>query len=241
MDEDFSRTAALMSDPGRVAMLMALMDGAALPAGRLATIGNVAPQTASTHLARLVAGKLLNVERRGRHRFYRLASGEVANAIEALLAINPLSRQAIAAQSNRDLFYARACYSHLAGRLAVEIVDSLVRQHVLIQRDSSQFAITKHGREWFAQLGITFTETQLKHPRFARCCLDWTERRHHISGILGSMMLNRFRELRWLAAMRGTRALRVTLEGEQSLYRLLQLIRNQPTVPRKRGTAQLLE
>src|SRR5579863_10390542 len=89
MNGDFSHTAALLSDPARAAMLMALMGGAALPAGQLAILGNVAPQTASSHLSKLLRGKLLTVEDQGRHRYYRLASAEVAHAIEALLALGP--------------------------------------------------------------------------------------------------------------------------------------------------------
>lgn len=230
MDGDFSQTAALLSDPARSAMLMALMGGAALPAGQLAIIGNIAPQTASSHLSKLLHGKLLTVEDQGRHRYYRLASAEVAHAIEALLALGPggkHEREGMATRApGNGLAYARSCYSHLAGRLGVEIAEALLTRHILLARRPPRFAVTNHGREWFAQLGIELTKTHLNQPQFARCCLDWTERRHHVAGRLGSMMLTRFRELRWLAPVRDSRVFRVTLKGEEEFYRLLRISGN---------------
>jgi hypothetical protein len=206
-------------------MLTALIDGGALSAGQLAIIGNVAPQTASSHLAKLVQGELLSVQDRGRHRYYRLANTEVAHAMEALLAIVPRSTgdgEGTAPRLvDKQLAYARTCYTHLAGRLAVEIADSLQQRRILTRRAQREFAVTRRGRDWFAQLGIALTESQINHPRFARCCLDWTERRYHIAGTLGSLMLNRFRQLKWLASLRGTRALRVTIEGQQELSKLV--------------------
>lgn len=243
MSRDFSDVATLFSDPGRSAMLIALMDGRALPAGQLAMIANIAPQTASSHLTRLLDGRLLAVEQQGRHRYYRLASVDVAHAIEALLAIAtptsaksalvggsdaPRANDAAARKSagrrapDDTLAYARTCYSHLAGRLAVDIAEALQVRGLLVKRED-RFAVTHRGREWFAQLGIEITETQIPEPRFARRCLDWTERRHHIAGHLGSAMMVRFRELKWIAPMRNSRAVRVTLEGERRLWELLRV------------------
>jgi DNA-binding transcriptional ArsR family regulator len=227
MSRDFSNIAALLGDAGRSAMLIALMDGRALPAGQLAMIANVAPQTASSHLTKLLDGQLLAVEQQGRHRYYRLANSDVAHAIEALLAIAPRAngadRKSTGGTPDGALAYARTCYSHLAGRLAVDIADALQHRGLLAQDVGNQFALTRRGRAWFAQLGIEITEQQLKDPRFARRCLDWTERRHHIAGHLGVAMLTRFRELRWIAPMRHTRAVRVTLEGERQLWELLRV------------------
>jgi DNA-binding transcriptional ArsR family regulator len=226
MSRDFSDVAALFSDPGRSAMLVALMDGRALPAGQLALIANVAPQTASSHLTKLVDGHVLAVEQQGRHRYYRLAGIDVAHAIEALLAITPRANDTAARKLTRGpddtLAYARACYSHLAGRLAVDIAEALQVCGMLVKRED-RFAVTQRGREWFAQLGIGMTEQQTKEPRFARRCLDWTERRHHIAGHLGSAMLIRFWELKWIAPMRDSRAVRVTLEGERKFWELLRV------------------
>lgn len=227
MSRNFSEVAALFSDPGRSAMLIALMDGRALPAGQLAMIANVAPQTASSHLTKLLDGQLLAVEQQGRHRYYRLAGIDVAHAVEALLAITPPAK--LVAQSpvrprtaDGALGYARTCYSHLAGRVGVDIAEALQVRGLLVKRDD-RFAVTQRGCDWFAQLEIGITERQAKDPRFARRCLDWTERRYHIAGHLGAAMLARFRELNWIAPMRDTRAVRVTLEGEGKFWDLLRV------------------
>lgn len=221
MNRDFAETAALLSDAARASIVLALLDGRALPAGQLAMIANVAPQTASSHLSKMVSGRLLAVEQQGRHRYYRLAGTEVANAIEALLAITPRSNGVpdydtiIGRVPAGDLAYARTCYSHLAGRLAVDIADALEKRGFLVAGAPKNYTVTKRGRTWFEELGIPVRESQLTHPRFARQCLDWTERRHHVAGELGSALLARFRELKWIAPRRGGRAVRVTLEGER--------------------------
>ena len=209
-------------------MLIALMDGRALPAGQLAMIANVAPQTASSHLTKLVDGQLLAVEQQGRHRYYRLAGVDVAHAIEALLAITPRTSNSAVRKSwggrapDDALAYARTCYSHLAGRLGVDIAEALQVRGLLVKRED-RFVVTQRGREWFAQLGIEITDPHMKDPRLARRCLDWTERRHHIAGHLGSAMLARFRGLKWIAPIRDSRAVRVTLEGERKLWELLRV------------------
>lgn len=206
-------------------MIMALMDGTALPAGHLAIISNVAPQTASSHLSKLVEGKLLVAENLGRHRYYRIANNNVAYAVEALLSIAPPSERKQSSRGSHDEQFidARICYSHLAGRVAMEIADALLLRRLLIRRSPREFALTKRGRDWFAQLGIELTTAQLRQPEFARRCRDWTERRDHIAGKLGSVMLNRFRELRWFVPIPQTRAVRITLEGKQRLHDLLRV------------------
>lgn len=201
-------------------MLMALLDGATLPAGQLANIADIAPQTASSHLSKLVSARLLAVEQQGRHRYYRLANIHVADAIEALLSITPRVNEPSGVPM-RAIDYARTCYSHLGGRLAVEIADALRKRDFLRASASKQYNVTKAGLVWFEQLGMPITESQTKRPRFARQCLDWTERRHHIAGDLGSVMLRKFQELKWIAPTRDTRDLRVTQEGELRFWELL--------------------
>src|SRR5580658_10983929 len=129
MNQNLSMTANLLGDPGRAAILLRLMGGIALPAGELALTANVTPQTASEHLAKLVKGRLLSVERQGRHRYYRLASVEVADAVEALLVLTarPQMTEPGAASSKAiagSLQHARTCYGHLAGWLSVGITEN---------------------------------------------------------------------------------------------------------------------
>ena len=229
MYENLAETAALLSDPARASMLMALMGGVALPAGQLAMVANVAPQTASSHLARMVAGQLLTVEQQGRHRYYRITNADVANAVEALLAITPRNGSASesgvpqAPRGSLGLVNARSCYSHLAGKVAVAMTAALVKRGLLAESAPRNFMVSKQGRAWFEQVGLTFSEAEMRHVRFARQCMDWTERRPHIGGHLGRAMLGRFRELKWIAPVRDSRAIRVTIEGERQFGRLLGL------------------
>jgi DNA-binding transcriptional ArsR family regulator len=229
MSQDLAETASLLSDPGRTSIVMALLGNIALPAGQLAIIANVAPQTASSHLAKLVSGQILAVEQQGRHRYYRLANAEVGHAIEALLAITatrsdgsePVHKTPDRNQPTGTLAYARTCYSHLAGRLGVEIAEALERREYLKPSEPKQFAVTQKGRAWFERLGVDVAKSHWLQPQFARRCLDWSERRHHIAGKLGAELLNRFREMKWIAPTRGSRALRVTIKGEQRFQELL--------------------
>jgi DNA-binding transcriptional ArsR family regulator len=227
MHQDLSLTANLLGDPGRAAILLSLMDGLALPAGELASIANVAPQTASGHLARLIDGGLLSVERQGRHRYYRLSSPEVADAIEALLVLTARPRSAestapIHKVTAGSLAHARTCYAHLAGWLGVHIAQELEHRALLKPSGPKIYTVTPSGRAWFQSLGMEVPQ-DLAPNKLARRCLDWTERRHHLAGTLGCAMYRRFQELRWVVPIRGTRAVRVTLEGKSRLWELLRL------------------
>ena len=226
MNQELSLTANLLGDPGRAAILLSLMDGLALPAGELASIANVAPQTASGHLARLIDGGLLSVERQGRHRYYRLSSPEVADAIEALLVVSarPKSQERTVPTHTvtaGSLAHARTCYAHLAGWLGVQIAQELEHRGSLRVSGAKLYTIRPSGRIWFQSLGIDIPEDT--PDRHARRCLDWTERRHHLAGPLGFSMYKRLVELRWVAPIRGTRAVRVTLEGKRRLWESLRI------------------
>jgi DNA-binding transcriptional ArsR family regulator len=248
MNETLSTTANLLGDPGRAAIVLRLMGGIALPAGELAMIANVSPQTASEHLAKLLQGRLLSVERQGRHRYYRLASSQVADALEALLVLTAPKRHpdAKAARANTGtLEHARTCYGHLAGWLSVRVADALQERAFIKEYNAKAYAVTSSGREWFETLKIkvpVFAIAQeIRVPasamvqkiqvpvsattqeKLARRCLDWTECRHHIAGTLGCAMYKRFRELRWLLPVRDTRVLRITLEGRAQFWKLLRI------------------
>ncbi len=206
-------------------MLMELMSGRALPAGVLACVANVTPQTASEHLARLTECGFVNVHRQGRHRYYSLAAPEVADAIESMLAVTVLSREGaradVAVPAVGTLAYARTCYAHLAGWLGVSISDALQREGHLVPSAGRKFAITDRGRGWLETLGVTIPATS--DPNLARQCLDWTERRPHVAGKLGVAMYKRFLALRWIQPARATRAVRVTLEGRQAFSKHLHI------------------
>src|SRR2546430_13137668 len=89
----------------------------ARPASELAGIANVPPPAASAQLAKLVNGQLLSVERVGRCRLYRLASGGVAHAIEAVGALSqPVDTDHEPPATSWRL--ARTRHAQLSGRLA---------------------------------------------------------------------------------------------------------------------------
>jgi hypothetical protein len=204
------------------------MGGSALPAGELAAIANIAPQTASGHLSKLLDGGLLSSEHQGRHRYYRLSSIEVADAIEALLVLTARpksSRQAVWPPNATpgSIAYARTCYAHLAGWLGVQITRELELRGLLVATGRKNYVVPRSGQAWFRSLGIEVPSFDRTPEKFARRCLDWTERRHHVAGTLGCAMFRRFQDLKWVAPINSSRAVRVTLEGKRRLWEMLRI------------------
>ncbi|MBO9709249.1 MAG: helix-turn-helix transcriptional regulator [Caulobacter sp.] len=218
MEPNIASPAALIGDPARAAMLQALMDGRAQPAGALAWAAGLSAQAASNHLAKLIDGGLLRVEREGRHRHYRLAGPEVAHALEALACVAAPVRSLEQPRSPkaRALREARCCYGHLAGRLGIAVTDALVDRDLIAPADDKLYAVTPKGRAWFEDLGLDLDAMRSKRGA-ARQCLDWTERRHHLAGPLGVMMLSRMVALGWIEIAPGGRAARLTTLGQDQL------------------------
>jgi len=224
VDKNIGFIAALISEPSRAAMLMALMDGGALPAGELAHRARITPQTASLHLSKLVAGELLALERRGRHRYYRLAGSEVGQTLETLLALapqTPLLRRQLA-EPDDPIRVARTCYDHLAGRLGVSLTQALVKQRV-IAPDDEQYRVTKKGAAWFAEFGIDLDQARRSRRVFAKQCLDWTERQPHLAGALGAAILNRLFEQKWIARIKGDRSVRIAPRGKEMFLQTFEI------------------
>ena len=212
---DVALVAGLIGEPARAAILVALVDGRALPAGELAFIGNITPQTASFHLRKLMAASLVAVERHGKHSYYRLANAAVAATLEALASLAPVrtridERSVSRYHSDRDkaLRFARSCYKHLAGILAVDLARALVERQLIVAVSDRAYSLTDEGRKWCGDLGLRAPSGTL-----ARACLDWTERRHHLGGPLGVALLAQFVALKWVVPNPATRAVRVTHAG----------------------------
>jgi predicted transcriptional regulator len=200
-------------------MLTALMTGRALTASELAHQAGVTPQTASSHLAKLEAGGLIEQEKQGRHRYYRLADPDVAAVLEGLegLAARAGHLRVRIGPKDPALRRARVCYDHLAGDLGVQMLDSMKRQRLLRQR-KQDVELTAEGGRFLAET-LQISADQLAHPRRPLCktCLDWSERRHHLAGTLGAALLNRFTELKWAARDEapGSRVVNFTRQGEK--------------------------
>jgi DNA-binding transcriptional ArsR family regulator len=211
-------------------MCLALIDGRAWTVVELAAHADVARSTASEHATALVEAGLLVQERQGRHRYLRLAAPDVAAMVENLVgavghpAPRPFSLRGVRAA--RDLAAARTCYDHLAGTLGVSLYDGLVANDLLDA--SAGLALTPAGRDWFAELA---GETALR-PRGARplirTCLDWTERRHHLSGTLGAVLHEQLSERGWVVPSARHRAVTLTDAGAKALHDLLRLDRHPP-------------
>jgi DNA-binding transcriptional ArsR family regulator len=207
--------AELIGEPARAAILIALGDGRAWPAGQLARAAGVSAQSASAHLSKLVGGGLLAVQSEGRHRYYRMASPEVGYALEALgaIATAPRAPGVRRAPETRALENARSCYDHLAGRVAVELAIALERARVIQPHGERDYELGPQGPTWFESLGLDTAALRRSRRSFARRCLDWTERKPHLAGALGAALSARLLELGWVARLTKTRALRITQRG----------------------------
>ena len=210
---------ALLADPGRAAMLWALMDGSARPAGELTMIAGLSPSAASAHLARLTEGGLLAVEVRGRHRYFRIATPDIAASIEALANVaQATAPQRAAPRTARtvpvDMRYARTCYDHMAGELAVRVFERMV-EHDLLTLDGDALEATSSGTAHLADWGIDVTGQHTRRRRFACTCPDWSERRPHLGGALGAALLDSWTAHGWVEQAQRPRILRVTPAGHR--------------------------
>jgi DNA-binding transcriptional ArsR family regulator len=212
----------LLADPGRSAILLALLEGRALPAGELARAASISAQSASAHLAKLSQGGLISMRRDGRCRYYKLASPQVANALEALGAISTSRPTAeyITSRADQSLLMARSCYDHLAGRVGVALTEAMQKQRVIIAEGDRDYRVTARGEDWLGELGLEVEALRRSKRHLARRCLDWTERRPHVGGALGAVLLQHFLAEGWLARCRESRALRVTPKGRIAFVNL---------------------
>ena len=211
--------AALVGDTARATMLAALMGGEALTASELAFLARISRPTASGHLKRLVAARLLAVTRKRRFSYYRIASPLVAGMLESIKAVAaievPPRHQPHSAQ-DEAIRFARTCYDHLAGRVGVAIADALVASGSIVLTDDGG-EVTEAGARLLAAFGAELTPPSRSRRIFCRPCLDWSERRYHIAGHVGAEICRRCLELGWLTRQRDTRALRLTAAGRAGL------------------------
>jgi DNA-binding transcriptional ArsR family regulator len=211
--------AELIGEPARAAMLIALLDGRGLPAGELALLAGISAQSASGHLSKLVDGGLLAVQSEGRHRYFKIASADVAHAMEALgtIATVPRTLMPRAIREINPLRNARTCYDHLAGRVAVDLTSALERAKVIRPCGERDYELGREGEEWFTGMGVDLESLRATRRCFARQCLDWTERKPHLAGALGAAVCSRVIALGWVARRPKTRSLRITERGEREL------------------------
>lgn len=233
-----AEVASLVGDPGRANMLAALLDGRALTASELACTAGIAPATASGHLSKLLEGRLLVAVRQGRHRYFHLASPEVARMLESIMVVaaEPAPKHRATPRISPTLREARTCYDHLAGRLGVALADALaMRGAVVLSEEAGE--VTEDGRAFLRAFGLPIEAPSRTRRLFCRPCLDWSERRPHLAGVVGAALCNRCFELGWITRARGSRAVEVTAPGREGFASTFGIELASP-VPRSSAVAE---
>jgi len=222
--------AALVGDAARATMLSALMGGRSLTAKELAYYANVSRSTASGHLGKLVASRLLTVIRERRFSYYRIASPLVASMLESIkvVAAIELPRRGQSGSTNDNaLRFARSCYDHLAGQVGVAVTDALVAAgHIVLTDEGGE--VTPSGGRFLSAFGADLRPSTRRI--FCRPCLDWSERRYHLKGLVGARILDRLLKLEWLRCVAGSRALQLTSSGRAGLSEVFHIEINEDGV-----------
>jgi len=218
-DTAVSRIAAAIGEPARARMLYCLMDGHARTSTELAVVGEVSPSTASVHLSRLKAERLVEVVVQGKHRYYSLDGPHVAAALEALSVVAGRPREIFVPPTPSRLRVARTCYDHMAGTVGVALHDRFKEREWLSAASSgaNAYELTNAGTTALEALGIDVAATRALRRRFAFPCLDWSERRPHIGGALAAAILSLTLKRKWVVRDLDSRALSLTRVGRREL------------------------
>ncbi|MGN8346666.1 ArsR/SmtB family transcription factor [Pseudomonas sp. SMV71] len=216
-DLGVSQVAAAIAEPARTRMLCSLMDGHARTSTELASIAEVSASTASAHLAKLKELALVRLHVQGRHRYYSLASPQVAQALEALMVIGQNAAPTFTPRTPDRLQFARTCYDHMAGTLAVRLHDRMIEAGWLVEEEGRGYRPSEAGEALFVRLGIDVQILAAQRRRFACPCLDWSMRRPHLGGALGAALLQVAIKRQWVLQDLDSRALGLTAVGRKEL------------------------
>ncbi len=212
-----ARIAGAIGEPARARMLFSLMDGHARTSTELAVVADVSTSTASAHLNRLKEERLVKVITQGKHRFYSLDGPKVARVLEGLSVLVDQPQRKFVPNTPTRLRAARVCYDHLAGHLGVSLHDSFKQRKWLSNASEDAYDLTAEGVKALESLGVDIEETRKLRRRFAYACLDWSERRPHLGGALGSALLQAALKKKWVTRDLDSRAIRVTSTGRREL------------------------
>jgi DNA-binding transcriptional ArsR family regulator len=218
---DIALLGSLIGDPARANMLSALMSGKALTATELAAEAGITAQTASSHLARLESGGLVEKSKQGRHRYFSLADDDVGAVLESMMGLAALKGHTRVRTGPKDpaLRRARVCYNHLAGERGVQMYDSLLGQGLVIETDDDVL-LTPRGEKFIDGLGIGLEPMKKSRRPLCKSCLDWSARRSHLAGSLGTALLNVFYDRGWAKRVEGTRIVQFSDAGNKSFATL---------------------
>jgi len=216
----FVDVAALIGEPARAKMLWNLLDGRAYTASELAMAADISGTSASNHLAKLLDADLLKVERQGRHRYFSFSKPEIAYVVESLASLSGHSSKKIERETAvTGIKYCRSCYDHLAGHVGVKITEALEEKKA-IRKHANCYLVTNSGWKLLAELDIAKGEMINNRRPLTRQCLDWSERRPHIAGQVGAMLLDTMLEKSWFKRMRFSRELIITTKGRSEIQKL---------------------
>jgi DNA-binding transcriptional ArsR family regulator len=224
-EPDIPRIASLLADSARARILWALIDGTTRPAGELAYAANISASSASAHLAKLVDGGLLESEAQGRHRYFRITSAEVAGVVEGVASLSATTRPRTPRAplpshlTPVQFLHARTCYGHLAGEMAVKILEAMLRLR-WVTADERDFAVTALGEKKLAALGLDLASARRSRRVFARACVDLTQRRPHVGGALGDALLDLYVAQGWIQRQRRSRVVSITPKGHENFRRV---------------------
>jgi len=221
-EERFVFISGLICEPARAIMLWNLLDGRAYTATELAMAANISSTSASNHLSKLLTADIVKVESQGRHRYFSFSRPEVAYVVESLANLAQHDSKNILKKDSevKSVRYCRTCYDHLAGFVGVTVTGALEKKR-LIKKSETNYIVTNNGWAWFSDLGIDKTQMQNKRRLIARQCLDWSERKPHLAGQLGALLLERALQNNWFKKVKFSRELLLTSKGRAALNDLL--------------------
>jgi DNA-binding transcriptional ArsR family regulator len=217
-DAAIARVAGAIAEPARARMLCNLMDGRARTGTELAVIAEVSPSTASVHLARLKQLELVKVVAQGKHRYYSLADERVAATLESLMVLAGTRAKSFVPNTPTHLRWARTCYDHMAGEVAVALHDRLLENKWITKTsrdDNGAYELTALATRELTAHGIDVPSMLSGRRRIACACLDWSERRPHVGGAVGAAILRSALQHKWVLKDLDSRVLRVTKRGER--------------------------
>ena len=218
---DIALLGSLIGDPARANILTALMSGKALTATELASEAGVTVQTTSSHLKKLESAELIRQRKQGRHRYFALADADVGAVLESMMGLAEKRGMLRTRTGPKDeaLRKARVCYNHLAGDLGVTLYDQLLAGGYLAEQEDI-VQLTGKGEGFVAAFGIELAELTSNRRPLCKSCLDWSSRRTHLAGSLGTAFLDKFYELGWAKRVEGSRVVAFSAKGEAHLLGL---------------------
>jgi DNA-binding transcriptional ArsR family regulator len=223
-DIAISRLASAIGEPSRARILCCLLDGHARTSTELAMVAEVSPSTASVHLTRLKNERLIKLLIQGKHRYYSIERADVARALEALMVVAGSPRSRFVPTTPEPLRYARTCYDHMAGAIAVSLLQRFTQsgwispgRSMAESKSEDALDLTPSGTKAIESLGIDLAATRSLRRRFAYACLDWSERKPHIGGALGAALLQMAMQRKWVERELDSRVLHITRLGQREL------------------------